>query len=100
MSIKIILVDDHKLMREGLTSLLNKQPGISVVAQAENGRTAVQLTQKHQPDVVVMDISMPDLNGIDATKQILGRHPKTKVIALSMHSDRQFVLEMLRAGAV
>ena len=99
MSIRILLVDDHNLMREGLSSLLKKQYGMEVAAEADNGRTAVQLTQKLQPDIVVMDISMPDLNGIDATRQILAKSPKTKVIGLSMHSDRQFVVEMLRAGA-
>jgi DNA-binding NarL/FixJ family response regulator len=99
MSIKIILADDHKLMREGLKSLLNQQADISVVGQADNGREAVQLTERMGPDVVVMDVSMPDLNGIDATRQILSRAPRTRVIALSMHSDRQFVVEMLRAGA-
>src|SRR5262249_57199197 len=96
---QILIADDHKLMREGLRSLLGQQPDIQVVAQANNGREAVLLTERHSPDVVVMDVSMPDLNGIDATRQIVGRHPKTKVIALSMHSDRQFVAEMLRAGA-
>jgi two-component system response regulator NreC len=99
MSIKILVADDHKMMREGLSSLLKKESGIEVVAEAENGRSAVQLTSRLAPDVVVMDISMPDLNGIDATRQIRTRHPNTKVIALSMHSDKQFVVEMLRAGA-
>lgn len=98
-NIKIILADDHKLMREGLKSLLNQQSDISVVAQADNGREAVQLAERMDPDVVVMDVSMPDLNGIDATRQILARAPRTRIIALSMHSDRQFVVEMLRAGA-
>jgi len=100
MSIRILLADDHKLMREGLSSLLKKQAGIEVIAEAENGRTAVQLTHRFVPDVVVMDISMPDLNGIDATRQIIKQNPRTKVIGLSMHSDKQFVVEMLRAGAV
>src|SRR3954464_9838675 len=86
-------------MREGLSSLLGKQPDIRVVAQANNGREAVQLTERLEPDVVVMDVSMPDLNGIDATRHIISRRPRTKVIALSMHSDRQFVAEMFRAGA-
>ena len=97
--ITILIADDHKLMRDGLGSLLDRQPDIRVVAQAANGREAVQLTERLQPDVVVMDVSMPDLNGIDATRQIISRAPKTKVIALSMHSDRQFVAEMFRAGA-
>ncbi|MGV3773510.1 MAG: response regulator [Verrucomicrobiales bacterium] len=99
MKTRIILVDDHKLMREGLSSLLSAQPEINVVAQAENGREAVQMVEKMHPDVVVMDVSMPDLNGIDATRQIISRSPKTRVIGLSMHSDRQFIVEMLRAGA-
>jgi DNA-binding NarL/FixJ family response regulator len=99
MSVKIILADDHKMMREGLSSLLDQQPDINVVGQAVNGREAVQLAEKLEPDVVVMDVSMPDLNGIDATRQITSRKRQTKVIALSMHSDRQFVAEMFRAGA-
>ncbi|HEX7862419.1 MAG TPA: response regulator transcription factor [Verrucomicrobiae bacterium] len=99
MSVRIVIADDHKLMREGLSSLLAQQTGMQVVGQATNGREAVQLTEREVPDVVVMDVSMPDLNGIDATRQIISRSPKTKVIALSMHSDRQFVAEMFRAGA-
>jgi DNA-binding NarL/FixJ family response regulator len=99
MSVQIIIADDHKLMREGLSSLLNQNGNIIVVGQANNGREAVQLTERFRPDLVVMDVSMPDLNGIDATRQIISRSPKTKVIALSMHSDRQFVAEMFRAGA-
>ena len=99
MSIQIIIADDHKLIRQGLASLLARTSEIVVVGQANNGREAVQLTEKHRPDLVVMDVSMPDLNGIDATRQIIARSPKTRVIALSMHSDRQFVAEMFRAGA-
>jgi DNA-binding NarL/FixJ family response regulator len=99
MSIKIIIADDHKLLREGLSSLLRKHEDITVVGQASNGREAVQLTDRLRPDVVVMDVSMPDLNGIDATRQILSRTPATKVVGLSMHCDRQFIAEMFRAGA-
>jgi DNA-binding NarL/FixJ family response regulator len=99
MSVRIVIADDHKLMREGLSSLLSQQADIQVVGQAVNGREAVQLAERESPDVVVMDVSMPDLNGIDATRQILSRSPRTRVIALSMHSDRQFVAEMFRAGA-
>lgn len=98
-TVQILLADDHKLMREGLSALLTQQPDIDVVAQASTGREAVQLSEKLSPAVVVMDVSMPDLNGIDATKQIISRRPGTRVIALSMHSDRQFVAEMFRAGA-
>ena len=99
MSVKIILADDHRIMREGLRALLDKQPGMEVIAEAENGRTTVDLAQELKPDVVVIDISMPDLNGIDATRQIISAAPHIKVIALSMHSDTKFVREMLSAGA-
>jgi DNA-binding NarL/FixJ family response regulator len=99
MAIKIILADDHRLMREGLRSLLETQPGIEIVAEAENGRETLQLVQKHKPDVIVMDISMPDLNGIDATRQIVSEFPKIKIIALSMHTNKKFIVEMLTAGA-
>ena len=99
MSVKIILADDHRIMREGLRALLEKQSGMEVIAEAEDGRTTVDLAYELKPDVVVIDISMPDLNGIDATRQIISAAPNIKVIALSMHSDRKFVREMLAAGA-
>ena len=99
MSLKIILADDHSIMREGLRALLEKQPDIEVLAEAENGRTAVELSRDLKPDVVIIDIAMPDLNGIEATRQIVAESPGVKVIALSMHSDRKFVREMLSAGA-
>ena len=99
MSVKIILADDHRIMREGLRALLEKEAGIEVIAEADNGRTTVELSRELNPDVVVIDIGMPDLNGIDATRQIVSEAPAVKVIALSMHSDRKFVREMLSAGA-
>jgi len=99
MSTRIILADDHGIMREGLRALLEKQPGIEVIAEAENGRTTVELSRELKPDVVIIDIAMPDLNGIEATRQIVAESPGIKVIALSMHSDRKFVREMLSAGA-
>ena len=99
MKIKILLADDHKLMRDGLRVLIEEQPEMEIIATAENGRAAVNLTRKHKPDVVIIDISMPDLNGIDATAQIINEFPQMKIIALSMHSDRQFVEGMLKAGA-
>ena len=99
MSIKIILADDHKLIREGLRALIAEQPNMTVIAEAEEGRTAVQLAAKLAPDVIIMDISMPGLNGIEATRQILGASSKSKVIALSMHIERRMILEMLNAGA-
>ncbi|MBM4137437.1 MAG: response regulator transcription factor [Nitrospira sp.] len=99
MSIKVILADDHKIMRDGLRSLLEKQPGIKVIAEAEDGRTTVDLAIKLKPDMVIMDVTMPDMNGIEATFRIIENAPKIKVIALSMHSDKQFIIEMLNAGA-
>src|SRR5271169_6414930 len=99
MDIRILLADDHRLMREGLRSLLEEQPDMSVVGEAENGKSAVQMAAKLIPDIVIMDISMPGLNGIDATCQILANSAKAKVIALSMHTERRTVLEMLNAGA-
>jgi len=99
MTIRVLIADDHTIMRAGLRSLLEKEDQIEVVAEAENGRRAVQLAVTHKPDVVVMDVSMPDLNGIEATSQVLDSLPEAKVIALSMHSDKRFVMGMLRAGA-
>ena len=99
MSIRVLIADDHKIMLAGLRSLLEKQADFEVVGEAENGRKAVQMVQEKTPDVVVMDVSMPDLNGMEATAQIIESLPGTKVIALSMHSDKRFVMGMLRAGA-
>jgi DNA-binding NarL/FixJ family response regulator len=99
MGIKILLADDHRLMREGLRSLLEEQPDFTVVGEADNGKTAVQLATDLMPDIIIMDISMPGLNGIDATQQILSICVKSKVIALSMHTERRTVLEMINAGA-
>jgi len=99
MGIKILLADDHRLMREGLRSLLEEQPDFTVVGEADNGKTAVQLATDLMPDIIIMDISMPGLNGIDATQQILSICAKSKIIALSMHTERRTVLEMINAGA-
>lgn len=99
MTVRIILAEDHIIMREGLSSLLFAYPDITVVGEAENGRETVKLTRKYRPDVVIMDVSMPDLNGIDATTQIMQMENPPKVIALSMHSDKRFVEKMLAAGA-
>jgi DNA-binding NarL/FixJ family response regulator len=99
MSTRIILVDDHKIVREGIRSLLEKQPDMEVVAEAENGQTAVRLAQELSPDVVIMDITMPGLSGIIAAHQIIAEAPAVKIIALSMHSDKRFVMEMLNIGA-
>jgi DNA-binding NarL/FixJ family response regulator len=99
MSIKILLADDHNLIREGLRALISEESNMTVVAEAEDGRAAVQLAAKLSPDVVIMDITMPGLNGIEATRQILSKSPAPKVIALSMHTERRMILEMLNAGA-
>jgi DNA-binding NarL/FixJ family response regulator len=99
MSITVLLAEDHKITRQGLRSLLEAEEDIEVVAEAENGRTAVELSKKHDPDVVIMDVSMPDMNGIIATKRITKNCPDVSVIALSMHSDSMFVTEMLKSGA-
>ena len=99
MGIKILIADDHKIVREAITSLLDNEVGMSVVAEADNGRIAVQLASQLRPDVVVMDIAMPNLNGIEATRQIIRELPQTKVLMLSEQSDRRCVCEALRAGA-
>lgn len=99
MSIRILLADDHKITRQGLRSLLEKQPDMEVVAEAEEGRTAVRLVRELVPNVVIMDVSMPDLNGMQATRKIVAEFPNVKIIALSMHSDSLFVIEMLKSGA-
>ncbi len=99
MATRVILADDHRILREGLRSLVGSLPGVEVVAEAEDGRTTVELARQHSPHVVVMDIGMPDLNGIEATRQITAENPRVKVIALSMHSDTRYVSAMLQAGA-
>jgi len=99
MAIRVLLVDDHQLFRQGMRSMLANDAGIEVIGEAENGRRAVELARQLAPDVIVMDISMPDLNGIEATRQIAARTPRTRVLAISMHSDRRFVTGILAAGA-
>ncbi len=99
MSITILLVDDHQIVRSGLRSLLESEPGIKVVGEVATGRDAVQQALKLLPDVVLMDINMPDMNGAEATRQIVAEAPEVKVIGLSMYSDKRFVARMLKAGA-
>lgn len=99
MTTKIILADDHRIIREGIRNLLSQEQDFKVVGEASDGREVVRLNQELQPDVLIMDITMPNLNGIDATRQIIKQNPETKIIALSMHSDHHFVAEMLQAGA-
>lgn len=99
MSIRILLADDHKVLRDGLRSILASEEGFEVIGEASDGRTAVEMARSLVPDVVIMDIGMPDLNGVDATRQIRAENPDVKVIGLSMYSDRRYVLGMLEAGA-
>lgn len=99
MPIRVLLADDHQIVRQGLRTLLEREPDMVVVAEAENGRQSVRLVRELSPQVVIMDVAMPDLNGIEATRQILAEFPAVKIIALSMHADRRFVVNMLRAGA-
>ncbi|MEK6756283.1 MAG: response regulator transcription factor [Bacteroidota bacterium] len=99
MAINILMVDDHKIVRDGLRSLLEKEPGIKVIGEASSGREAVRFVSELKPDVVILDIGMPDLNGIDATRQMKARIPAMKILALSMHSDKRFVARMFAAGA-
>lgn len=99
MSIRVLLVDDHEITRQGIRSLFGEESGIEVVAEAGDGRTAVALVFKHLPDIVVMDIGLPELNGIEATRRILDRKPSVKVVALSRLSDQRSVVTMLQAGA-
>lgn len=99
MSISILIAEDHAIVREGLRSLIEKQPDMEIVCEAEDGREAVERVRELLPDLVIMDITMPNLNGVEATRQIINEFPQTKVIALSIHSNRRFVADMLGAGA-
>jgi len=97
--IEVLLVEDHTIVRKGLCSLLGDTEGVEIIGEAENGREAVRLVEAHRPDVVVMDISMPVLNGLEATKQIKKRFPSTKVLILTMHVNEEYIFEIIKAGA-
>jgi DNA-binding NarL/FixJ family response regulator len=97
--VRIIIADDHRIVREGLRHLLEKRTDFKVVAEAADGESAVRLAKELSPNIVILDISMPGLNGIEATRKILAERPAVKVLVLSMHSDRRFVIESLKAGA-
>lgn len=99
MNVRLVLADDHAMMREGLKSLIGKETDFSVVGEADNGKATVELARKAAAHVVIMDVAMPDLNGIEATRQLLRVNPNIKVVALSGHANREFVREMLKAGA-
>ena len=99
MSIKVLLVDDHKVLCEGLCALLEKEPDIQIVGEAVDGEAAIELVRRKAPDVVVMDVSLPGISGVDATRQILAECTRVKVLCLSMHTEGRYVLSMLGAGA-
>jgi DNA-binding NarL/FixJ family response regulator len=99
MPITVLLTDDHEMMREGLRRILESEADIQVAGEAAGGRQAVALARQLNPDVIILDISMPDLNGVDAARQIAARRPRTRIVALSMHRDQRLAEEMLRAGA-
>ena len=97
--VRILLADDHTVMRAGLRALLERQPNLEVVGEAENGRKTVELASSHVPDVVVMDIAMPNLNGVEATRRMVSKQPTISVVILSMYSDESYVMRALEAGA-
>lgn len=99
MAIKIIIADDHHLIREGLKALLEKEPNLSVIDDAADGQTTFEIVQRNKPDIVIMDISMPGLNGIEATKKIISKVPGVRVVALSIYSESKYIYNMLKAGA-
>jgi two-component system, NarL family, response regulator NreC len=99
MNIRVLIADDHKMMREGLCALIKQEPDLTVVGESETGKETIALVQKVMPHLVIMDVSMPDLNGIEAARKIIKTRPQIKIIALSGHPDRHFVTEMLKAGA-
>lgn len=99
-NIRLMLVDDHEVVRTGLRTFLETQAGLEVVGEANNGQTALELAKEKKPDVVVMDISMPDMDGLETTRRLLVATPDCKVLALTVHADKQYFFEMLAAGAV
>ena len=99
MSLNVFIVEDHTMVRSGIRALLEASPELNVVGEASNGREAVEQIQKLVPDLVLMDVAMPELNGIDAARQIHDAVPSTRIIMLSMHDERQYVFESLKAGA-
>jgi DNA-binding NarL/FixJ family response regulator len=100
MSIRILLADDHRILREGLRSLLAQQPDMQLAGEAASGEEAIALARRFRPDVVIMDVVLPGIDGVEATRRIRADLPGTRVIGLSMHSDRRYVSQMLRAGAL
>lgn len=99
MDTKVLLVDDHAILREGIRMVLDAQRGMTVVGEAEDGRQALELVEQLQPDVVVMDIAMPNMNGAEATRQIKRRFPRIRVVILTMHENQQYLTQIVNAGA-
>ncbi|WP_372753479.1 response regulator [Mariniflexile sp.] len=99
MKIKILLVDDHQILRDGIRNVIEKNASMEVIGEAKDGREAIKLCKQLKPNVVIMDIAMEGLNGVESTSRIVQENPETKVIALSMHSNKRFVLGMFKAGA-
>ncbi|MHC4192311.1 MAG: response regulator transcription factor [Planctomycetota bacterium] len=99
MAVRILLVDDHAMFRQGLCSLLKEQLDVEVVGEAEDGTTAIRLARELKPDLIVMDVNMPEMDGIDAARRILPEMPDVKLVALSTYLKRAFIIEMLKAGA-
>ena len=99
MATRVLVADDHKIVSRGLRSLLEKQPDMEVVGEAPDGRAVIKLVEKSAPDIIIMDIQMPDLNGVEATRRVKEISPRTRIIALSMHKESRFVNEMFKAGA-
>ena len=95
---KVLLVDDHAILRDGLRLLIENQPEMEVIGEAENGQTAVKRAVELRPNVIIMDVAMPDMNGIEATRQILAKVPAVRILALSIHSEREYVMDMIKAG--
>jgi two-component system, NarL family, response regulator DegU len=100
MATNIVIIDDHQLFREGVKRILEFEPSFNVVAEGDDGSEAVNLIESHEPDVVLMDINMPEINGVEATRELMNKYPQTKVIILSIHDDENYVNHALKTGAL
>ena len=98
MTMKVFLVEDHTMVRQGLYARLERESGIEIVGEASDGRTAIDLIPAYQPDIVIVDVGLPDLSGIEVTRQIQAKHPRVKFVALSEHADKRFVEGLFEAG--